>query len=136
MVNIWGGPDVVPLQPQGGPNGVDHGPHPVLPGFDQFIMTKFSPLVWAIPTNPSFNPKDAQAKHVLGEMAALHKAIYTKLGGVHLDWVREKELGGMGLNEKYVAEYLESLTKMDLRSFKLFFQVTIPYWLCNAVVSL
>jgi exportin-T len=139
MVTVWGGPDVAPT-PGGLPNGAPHvndAPQPALPGFDQFVMTKFSPLVWAIPTTPSFNPRDAQSKMVLGEMATLHKTIYSKLGAVHVEWVREKELGpgGIGLNGKYVEEYVESLVKMELKGFRVFFQVTIPFWLCNVVVS-
>jgi exportin-T len=138
MVTVWGGPDIadhLPGVPNGNPVGPE--PQPVLPRFDQFIMTKFSPLVWAIPSTPSFNPKDGQAKQVLGEMATLHKTIYMKLGRIHLEWVGEKELGGMGgmgLNEKWVEEYVESLRKMDMKTFKIFFQVTIPFWLCNVVV--
>lgn len=140
MVTVWGGPDVALPHLQGLANGAPHtneAPQPVLLGFDQFVMTKFSPLVWAIPTTPSFNPRDAQSKMVLGEMATLHKTIYSKLGSVHIEWVREKELGagGLGLNGKYVEEYLESLVKMELKTFKVFFQVTIPFWLCNVVVS-
>ncbi len=138
MVSVWGGPDVV-NRTHREPNGVlpDSRPQPTLPGFDDFIMKRFSPLVWAITSSPSFNPKDAQAKQVLGEMAALHKSIYMKLGSVHLGWVREKELGsmgGLGLDGKWVAEYTESLVKMDMKTFKVFFQVTIPFWFRGVVV--
>ena len=78
MCNVWGGPDVVSMTGQASANAT--GPQPMLPGFDQFMMTRFSPLCWALPTNPSFNSKDAQARQALSEAANLQKIIYTKTG--------------------------------------------------------
>ena len=99
-------------------------PQPSLPGFDQFMMTRFSPLCWAIPTNPSFEPKDAQGRQALGEAAGLQKAIYTKIGQEYLTWVRDVELKGMGMNSGMMEEYLRALSTLDGKAFRHFFQVS------------
>ncbi|KMU73343.1 KapM [Coccidioides immitis RMSCC 3703] len=77
--------------------------------------------------NPSFNPKDAQAKQVLGEAAALQKIIYLKTGPEYVRWLRETELPGMGMGPDLVNEYVGSLEMLDIKGFRQFFQVfTLP----------
>jgi len=44
------------------------------------LIQRFSATCWAVPTSPGFNPKDAQAKIVLGEIGGVQKAIYQKAG--------------------------------------------------------
>src|SRR5215471_5134229 len=72
MSSFWGGPDITPLliTSNGAPPSQS-----VLPGFAHFMITRFSPLCWALPVTPSFNSKDAQAKQVLAEAAGLQKVI-------------------------------------------------------------
>lgn len=94
-----------------------------LPGFAQFMITRFSPLCWALPMNSSFNPKDAQAKQVLGEAAAMQKVIYSKTGPEYLQWLRTSELPGMGMGEGLINEYVSSLEQLDVKAFRQFFQV-------------
>lgn len=119
MCSVWGGPDVVSITGQATSNG--DVPQPSLPGFDQFMMTRFSPLCWALPTNPSFNSKDPQARQALSEAANLQKTIYTKTGQQYLTWLQEKELRTMGMNDTLMNEYLQKLATMDQKSFKTFF---------------
>lgn len=114
MCATWGGPDVVSQT-----NGV--APQPVLPGFDRFMITRFSPLCWTLPKSASFNAKDAQARQALAEAAALQKMIFSKCGGEYLSWLRDNELRGMGMNEQMISEYLEALSQLDLKVFKGFF---------------
>ncbi|EER29429.1 pre-tRNA nuclear export protein [Coccidioides posadasii str. Silveira] len=122
MSNLWGGPDVV--QPSNPANGTTPS-QSALPGFTQFMITRFSPLCWALPMNPSFNPKDAQAKQVLGEAAALQKIIYLKTGPEYVRWLRETELPGMGMGPDLVNEYVGSLEMLDIKGFRQFFQAFI-----------
>lgn len=96
-----------------------------LPGFDSFMMATFSPLCWAIPSNPSFDPKDAQGKQVLGEAAALQKAIYTKTGQEYLNYLRDVELSGMGMDSGTISEYLSTLYNADTKVFQQFFKVSL-----------
>lgn len=119
MCNVWGGPDVVSAYGQ--VNGNMTGPQPTLPGFDRFMIDRFSPLCWALPTNPSFNSKDAQARQALAEAAGLQKTIYTKTGQQYLTWLQEKELRTMGMNDALINEYLQKLATMEPRAFKSFF---------------
>ena len=115
---VWGGPDVISMTGQANANAT--GPQPVLNGFDQFMMDRFSPLCWALPTNASFNNKDAQARQALSEAANLQKTIYTKLGQQYLIWVKEKELRSMGISDILVNDYVEKLATMELKAFKMF----------------
>lgn len=121
MSNFWGGPDIV----QSTANSTnDTAPsQPALPGFTQFMITRFSPLCWALPMNPSFNSKDAQAKQVLGEAATLQKIIYSKTGAEYVRWLRETELPGLGMGPDLVNEYVGSLEGLDVKGFRQFFQV-------------
>ncbi|KAI1626967.1 armadillo-type protein [Exophiala viscosa] len=119
MCTVWGGPDVVSAIGQ--VNGNVAGPQPALPGFDQFMITRFSPLCWALPTNPSFNSKDAQARQALSEAAGLQKTIYTKTGQQYLTWLQENELRTMGMNDTLINEYLQKLATLEPKAFKTFF---------------
>ena len=134
MVATWGGPDVVPHPaiPRGGVHADGEG-KAKLEGFDQFMMTSFSPLCWAIPGNASFDSKDAQGKQVLGEAAALQKAIYSKTGKEYLDYLRSVELSGMGMNAGTVEEYLSALSTMELKAFQQYFKVRriLDAYFCN-----
>ncbi|EEP77038.1 conserved hypothetical protein [Uncinocarpus reesii 1704] len=120
MSNLWGGPDII--QAPNPANGAAPS-QPALPGFTQYMMTRFSPLCWALPMNASFNPKDAQAKQVLGEAATLQKKIYCKTGPEYVRWLRETELPGLGMGPDLVNEYVGSLEMLDTKGFRNFFQV-------------
>ncbi|KAK5003057.1 pre-tRNA nuclear export protein, partial [Cryomyces antarcticus] len=85
-----------------------------------FIITRFSPICWALPSNPSFNAKDMQARQVLSEVASLQQMILLKTGQEYLTWLRDKELREMGLQGQVIDEYLRALTG-DAKAFKQFF---------------
>ncbi|KIW48210.1 uncharacterized protein PV06_00822 [Exophiala oligosperma] len=119
MCTVWGGPDVVSATGQVTGNGA--APQPALPGFDQFMITRFSPLCWALPTNPAFNSKDAQARQALSEAAGLQKTIYLKTGQQYLSWLQENELRTMGMNDSMISDYLQKLATMEPKGFKAFF---------------
>ena len=123
MVTAWGGPDL-PAATSAVPSADAPTAQPSLPGFDRFMMERFSPLCWALPSNPNFNPKDAQGRQVLGEAAGLQKAIYAKTGQEYLTWLRDVELPGTGMNEATINEYLNVLITSDPKKFRKFFQVS------------
>lgn len=117
MTSVWGGPDVVT-----GANGATgvQTPAPILPGFDQFAMTRFSPLTWGLISSPSFNPKDAQARVALGEAAALQWTIMRKCGQAYDAYLSDQELPGMGFSGDVVQEYVARLKSADVREWKKF----------------
>lgn len=123
MVETWGGPDVQNPSASQGNDITNTAPQPMLPGFDRFMMTRFSPLCWALPTNSNFTSKDAQARQVLGEVACLQKAIYQKTGQEYVTWLRDVELREMGMDGNIMEEYLRALCNFDLKGFRQFFQV-------------
>lgn len=124
MVLTWGGTGAEGSN--GG--GSDQSSQPKLPGFNQFMMATFSPLCWAVPSNPNFDPKDAQGKQVLGEAAALQKAIYTKTGQEYLTYLKDVELSGMGMDSVTINEYLGALSQPDTKAFQQFFKVRHSYF--------
>lgn len=129
MVNTWGGPDI---QAQAAASGNSLAPLATiskLQGFDQFMMTEFSPICWALATHPNFSCQDAQTRQVLGEAASLQKAIYAKTGDKYLAWLRDYELSGMGMDSVSIEQYLQALSTSDVKGFRKFFQVkslTLP----------
>jgi len=126
MVHTWGGPDIEsPSSTTTNGQITSASPQPRLPGFDRFMMTTFSPLCWAIPSNSNFDPKDAQGKQVLGEAAVLQKAILAKIGQEYLTWLRDIGLSGMGMDSGTIDEYLRALCNNDTKGFQRFFQVGI-----------
>lgn len=120
MTAIWGGPDLsipvdasTPTPPQ--------TPSPTVPGFDTFIIQRFSPLSWAILSSPSFNPKDAQARNVLGEAATLQWTILRKTGAAYEGHLRDSEMRAMGFSDAVLDDYIVHLRAKDAREFKKFF---------------
>ncbi|KAL8699593.1 MAG: hypothetical protein Q9224_001339 [Gallowayella concinna] len=111
MVMTWGGPDIQTGNPQ-----------PTLPGFDRFMMERFSPLCWSLPSQPNFDSKDAQGKQAMGEAAGLQNAIYTKTGEEYLTFLQMTELSSMGMDAATVDEYLRVLKTSDAKTFRQYFQ--------------
>ena len=119
MAMVWGGPDIV----------ASHGsvtgamPQPVIPGFDRFMMERFSPLVWELPGNAEFNPKDAQAAQVLGEAGHLHVSIYMKTGQAYASYLEATELRNVGLDADRTRDYISALSSPDSKIFRRYFKV-------------
>ena len=120
MVMTWGGSGSEGLENE---TSLSPTQQPKLPGFDHFMMTTFSPLCWAIPSNQNFDPKDAQGIQVLGEAAALQRAIFTRSGQAYLNYLRDVELRGMGMDSSTVNEYLNMLCNANTKAFQQFFKV-------------
>ena len=116
MCLAWGGPDLIP-------EDLTINAQPELPGFDRFMIERFSPLCWALVGNLDFNPKDIQAKQVLAEAAHLQKAILSKTGNEYISWLRDVELRGIGMNEQEMNEYCHTMKGTDLKGFRQYFQV-------------
>ena len=93
------------------------------PGFGGFMISRFSPLCWALPTTPSFNSKDAQAKQVLAEAGALQRTIYSKTGMEYAEYLRSRELPGMGMGADLIEEFLTAMNQLDVKGFRQFFPV-------------
>ncbi|KAH8700765.1 putative tRNA exportin [Talaromyces proteolyticus] len=113
MAVSWGGSETTQ-------NGVTAS-QGAIPGFNQFMFTRFSPLCWVLPSSSGFNPKDAQARQVLGEAGALQQTIYSKAGTEYTDYLRGQELPGVGMGPELVEEYINALTQLDVKGFRAFF---------------
>ena len=119
MASIWGGHGGTEPGKQVNGNGITS--QKALPGFDEFMMTRFSPVTWALATEQSFNPRDAQARSVLSEAASLQLAIYDKTGHKYLMWLRDNELKGMGMEKDMIDSYLLNLSELDIKAFRAYF---------------
>ena len=116
MVEAWGGPDIFTPSPS---NSVGTTPpNPSLPGFDEYMISRFSPLTWSVMTNPSFHPKDPTTAKVVQEIAALQQIILSKTGATYVSSLQQKELPGIGLQQTIVEEYLRCITTMNGREFR------------------
>jgi len=94
-----------------------------LPGFETFMIERFSRLCWEVPAMPGFHPKDAQAKMVLGEIAALQNILYTKLGENFIQYLGTAYFPSVNLPQGPAEEYLVALRQMELKPFRSYFQV-------------
>ncbi|KAI9847879.1 MAG: pre-tRNA nuclear export protein [Thelocarpon superellum] len=94
-----------------------------LPGFTEFMITRLSPVCWALASNPDFNPKDAQSRQVLSEAAALQKTIYAKTGPAFVSYLKDVWFPSLQLaaGSDVVEEYLRNLQTRDVRAFRQFF---------------
>lgn len=115
MANAWGGSETA--------NNGATAQH-AIPGFNQFMFTRFSPLTWALPSSAGFNPKDGQTRAVLQEAGGLQQSIYHKAGAEYIEYLRSQELPGMGMGPDLIGEYLNALTQLDLKGFRSFFLVS------------
>lgn len=122
FVANFGGPDVVAQINGAKTNGV-HVIKAQLPGFDDFMMRRFSPICWSMPRNAAFDVKDAQARLALGEAAALQKAIYHKSGSPYVSFLQDSELTSVGMDATHIADYLQALTTLDVKGFQQYFKV-------------
>jgi exportin-T len=107
MTSVWSGPDKVGP----GANTTETSPTATqtqVPGFDNYVLERFSPLVWSIPATPGFNSKDAQAKQVLYETANLQAEIVKKVGEPYVERLKS-DLSGMGVSDDMVNQYLQTL---------------------------
>lgn len=107
MISVWSGPDKVGPGANATPTSSDTTQSP-LPGFDNYVVERFSPLAWSIPASPGFNSKDAQAKQVLFETANLQLEIIKKIGEPFVERLKG-DLGGMGVGGDDADQYLRSL---------------------------
>lgn len=135
MCSHWGGPDIAGIVSQGGSSGSrqasTNGTNgatataAALPGFNRFMIERFSGLCWSLLTDPSFDVRDAQARQVVNEMASLQKTIYAKTGDEFLVYLRQTCFPNLGLVDDSVTEtYLTALQTRDIKGFKAFFVVS------------
>lgn len=94
-----------------------------LSGFENLMTERFSLLCWEIPYTSGFNPKDAQGRAVLGEIASLQKMLYLKLGESFLDSLKGAIFPRIGVS-RGTEEYCDSLRQTDVKQFKAFFVVS------------
>ncbi|KAI9707448.1 MAG: pre-tRNA nuclear export protein [Candelina mexicana] len=116
MSSIWGGPDIAPAS-----DPTIQTASPALQGFDHFMITRFSPLCWVLPNNPTVKPSDHPARQALGEVASLQKVIYAKTGQDYLTYLAQVEFKRFGFEGEPAEEYLRALAGMDGKAFKSFF---------------
>ncbi|KAF2868047.1 Exportin-T [Massariosphaeria phaeospora] len=107
MTSVWGGPDKIGPGANTTPTSPTTSQAPI-PGFDNYVVERFSPLVWSIPGTPGFTSKDAQAKQVLGEAANLQAEIVKKVGEPYVERLKT-DLRGMGAGDDMVDTYLRTL---------------------------
>ena len=107
MISVWCGPDKVGPGANAAPSSPDTAQAP-LPGFENYVVERFSPLVWSIPSAANFNAYDAQAVVVLYEIANLQREIIKKIGESYVERIKN-DLSNAGAKEDVQNEYLRLL---------------------------
>lgn len=106
MADLWGGPNIATLGPQGLSSSLP--PSPEFPGFDRFLIDRFHPICWEVLREPTFRPAtDAQAKQVLNEISSLEQTIYTKTGQMFIQHLQQSFFPSMGLDG---TDFIKSMT--------------------------
>ncbi|KAI9726575.1 MAG: pre-tRNA nuclear export protein [Chrysothrix sp. TS-e1954] len=113
MCDVWGGRSISPDA---------EATEPLLPGFDQFMITRFSPLTWSIMTDRQLSPKELQANRTIGELATLQQTVLAKTGSQYARYLRETELSNLGLQQGAINEYIHAMATMDMKTFRNFVQ--------------
>lgn len=112
-------------QPQQQANGlnINNPQEKPLEGFEKVMIDSFSLLCWQVPGLTGFNPKDAQAKMVLGEVAGLQKMLYLKLGENYVQYLRAVHFPSVNFPQTPAEEYLQALKNFDQKNFRAYYQV-------------
>jgi len=74
----------------------NQAPAPLIPGFDAFVLSRFSPVSWALPATQRFKASEPQAKQVIYEIALMQSEILKKTGDAYAR-ILEGELTEIGL---------------------------------------
>lgn len=119
-----------PSTPQGnkkaaqGLCGVNWPQERPVPGFESLMTERFAMLCWEVPYMKGFNPKDAQGRGVLGEIGALQKMLYLKLGENYLSILKGQILPAIGL-QAGADDFCRALQGMEAKDFKAYLQVRL-----------
>jgi exportin-T len=109
----------VPALQQRTPNSPTNlSPVPVIPGFDAFIISRFSPLSWVIPSSQTFKARDPSGRTLLAEIALMQQEILRKTGQSYVDALNY-ELQNMGVSDEDRQMYSMKL-RGDAKGFKDF----------------
>ena len=88
-----------------------------IPGFDALLLSDFHGQCWTVLLDPSLTPSsDAQARLVLGEIAALMLVIYAKTGNAMVQALQEH---AAGLQQQYgldLSDLLQALASQERKA--------------------
>lgn len=113
MLQVWGSGVVKPDAFNAGAS---------VPGFETFTYNHMSRICWEIPALPCFNPKDAQHRLLLSDIAMLQYTIYEVRRDVYLGYLQDNYFPSIGLPSEYAAEYVKTLASaQDAKKFKPYF---------------
>lgn len=112
MTAVWGGPDVATIS--NNPTPPSGSPAPLIPGFDQFVLSRFHPLCWEVLRDAQFNPSDAQTRQVMNEIVQLEQTIYQKTGDVFIQDLRTTLFPSLGIDGTEFLQYLATDRKAFL----------------------
>ena len=89
-----------------------------LPGFEHFAYTAALPLVFQVPSKPSFDMTDAQSQLVLNELAAMLRTLYQVRGDEFVQYLTGIYLPGVQCPPELAAELAQNVQTLDTKSLK------------------
>ncbi|TPX58420.1 hypothetical protein PhCBS80983_g03131 [Powellomyces hirtus] len=93
-------------------------PKATLPGFDQFIYGSILPILFEVPLNSAFDPKDGQCYLVMSEIASLHKTIYVAQGTKYVEYLNSVYLPSIGCSPDATQRFLIELQQRDNKQLR------------------
>lgn len=96
-----------------------------IPGFEQFVYDAILPLVFQVPTKPSFDQSDAQAQLVLSELAGLLKSLHTARGDEFLHYLSSIYLPGVQCPPELAVELTKNIQSLDVKPLKRYLDTFI-----------
>lgn len=97
----------------------------VLPGFEQFLYDAILPLVFQIPSKPSFDASDAQAQQVLTELSVLLKTIHQARGDELIQYLTAVYLPSVQCPPDMGMELAQNIQTLEAKPLKRYLETFI-----------
>ena len=96
-----------------------------LPGFEQFLYDAILPLVFQIPSKPSFDASDAQAQQVLTELSVLLKTIHQARGDELIQYLTAVYLPSVQCPPDMGMELAQNIQTLEAKPLKRYLETFI-----------
>ncbi|KAJ3174228.1 pre-tRNA nuclear export protein [Geranomyces variabilis] len=93
-------------------------PKSALPGFESFLYGSILPILFQVPLNAAYDPKDGQCYLVMSEIASLHKTAFVAQGGKYVEYLRGRFLPEMGCDPRSAEAFLDALQNKDNKGLR------------------
>lgn len=94
-------------------------------GFERFLYDAVLPLVFQVPSKPSFDATDAQAQLVLSELSTMLKALYQARGDEFIQFLTSVYLPGVACPPELALELTQNIQSLEAKPLKRYLEAFI-----------